>query len=59
MAGNIIKTKRQFYEFLDDLFTGKDVYKMKRERVLREMYEYPDNHNCERIVKLSGMFLEN
>lgn len=59
MAGHIIKTKQQFYEFLDDLSRDKDVYKIKRERVLREMYEYPDNHNCERIVKLSGMFLEN
>lgn len=59
MAGHIIKNKQQFYEFLDDLSNGKDVYKSKRQRVLHEMYEYPDNHNCERVVKLSRMFLEN
>lgn len=59
MAGHIIKTKQQFYGFLDDLSDGKDVYKSKRQRVLHEMYEYPDNHNCERIVKLSEMFSEN
>lgn len=59
MAGHIIKNKQQFYDFLNDLSAGKDVYKNKRQRVLHEMYEYPDNHNCERIVKLSGIFLEN
>jgi CDP-glycerol glycerophosphotransferase (TagB/SpsB family) len=59
MGGHIIKDKRKFYSFLDDITTNKDVYKEKRHKILHEMYEYTDNHNCERIVKLSGMTLEN
>ena len=58
MGGHIIKDKEKFYAFLDDIAADKDIYKEKRHRILHEMYEYADNHNCERIVKLSGMSLE-
>lgn len=59
MGGHIIKDKEKFYAFLDDIASDKDVYKEKRHRILHEMYEYADDRNCERIVKLSGMSLEN
>lgn len=59
MGGHIIKDVEQFYSFLEDVSSNVDAYKEKRHWVLHEMYEYPDNHNCERIVRLSGMSMEN
>ncbi len=58
MAGHIIKSKTEFYNFLDDLLNEKDVYKNKRSLILNKMYKYPDNHNCERIVQLSKIYLD-
>lgn len=55
MGGHIIKEKRQFYEFLDDISRNLDVYKTKRQKILHEMYRHTDNRNCERIVHLSEM----
>lgn len=55
MGGHIIKNKQQFYKFLSDISDDLDMYKIKRQRILHEMYEYLDSHNCERIVKLSKM----
>ena len=58
MGGHIIKEKRQFYEFLDDISRNLDVYKTKRQKILHEMYRYTDNRNCERIVHLSEMKID-
>lgn len=55
MAGHIVKTKDEFMQFIDDMENERDPYLEKRKDVRRIMYEYPDNHNCERIIKLSGM----
>lgn len=57
MGGNIIKTKQEFYSFLNDFAEGKDVYKNKRNWVCDQIYKYHDAKSCERIVKLSGMTL--
>ena len=55
MAGHIIKNKEQFEKFILDISNGKDPYLKKRERVRNLVYKYPDNQNCERIVRWSGM----
>ena len=57
MAGHIIESKGQFYHFLTDIAESKDPYAEKRTQVLDMLYQYQDNHNCERIVNLSGMEL--
>lgn len=57
MAGHIIETQEQFYSFLDDIANENDIYREKREKVLNVLYQFQDNKNCERIVKLSGMKL--
>lgn len=55
MAGHIIKSKDEFWKYIADISLNKDIYKEKRECVIKEVYSYTDNKNCERIVKLSGM----
>ena len=57
MAGHIIETQKQLYQFLNDIVEGNDPYEEERMQVLDLLYQYKDNHNCERIVKLSGMNL--
>jgi CDP-glycerol glycerophosphotransferase (TagB/SpsB family) len=57
MAGHIVKTKDEFYHFIDDFAKGKDVYREKRHWVCDQIYKYKDAHSCERIVKLNGMTL--
>ena len=58
MGGHIIKTKQDFYNFLEDFANGNDVYKEKRHWVCDQIYKYHDANSCERIVQLSGMSLE-
>lgn len=55
MAGHIIKTKDEFEGFISDVSSGIDLYAAKRKNVCKQVYTYLDNHNCERIVRLSGM----
>ena len=55
MAGHIIKTKEDFFTFVDDIANNRDIYREKRKRVRREMYSFPDDRNCKRIIELSGM----
>ncbi len=58
MGGHIIKTKEEFYGFIDDFAQGKDLYKEKRHRVCNLIYKYHDANSCERIVELSGISLD-
>lgn len=57
MAGHIIKSKEEFYSFLDDFAQGKDLYKDKRHRVCDEVYKYKDSGTRQRAVELSGLHL--
>lgn len=57
MAGHIIKSKEEFYRFLDDFAQGKDLYKDKRHRVCDEVYKYKDSGTRQRAVELSGLHL--
>lgn len=57
MGGHIVKTKKQFEQFIDDFANERDVYKDKRHWVCNQIFKYKDARSCERIVKLSGMSL--
>jgi len=57
MAGHIIKSKKEFFAFLDDFAHDRDLYKDKRHLVCDKIYKYHDAKSCERIVKLSGLKL--
>lgn len=55
MGGHIIKLKSDFWDFLNDFATDKDIYKEKRRRICNVIYKYHDANSCQRIVALSGM----
>lgn len=55
MCGNLIKSKEEFYLFIDDFAAGKDKFKDKRRRVKDIMFKYQDGRTCERAIELSGM----
>ena len=58
MGGHIIKTKGQFYQFIDDFANDRDVYREKRHWVCDQIYKYKDANSCQRIVELSGLTLD-
>lgn len=58
MGGHIIKNKEQFYQFIEDFASGKDVYRDKRHWVCDQIYKYHDANSCQRIVNLNGMSLD-
>lgn len=55
MPGPKIKTKQQFYDFLDELDSGEDPYRGERERVRKIIHKYTDGKSCERLMELSGL----
>lgn len=55
MGGHIVKTKEEFYAFIEDFAQNKDVYKDKRHWVCNQIYKYQDANSCQRIVELSGL----
>ena len=57
MGGHIIKTKEEFFAFLDDFAQGKDVYREKRHQVCDVVYKYKDAGTRQRAVELSGLHL--
>ena len=58
MGGHVVKTKEEFYRFIDDFANDRDLYREKRHWVCDQVYKYHDANSCERIVKLSGLTLE-
>ena len=55
MGGHIVKTKDEFWAFLDDFANGKDTYKEKRHWVCNQVYKYQDANSTTRILELSGL----
>lgn len=55
MGGHIIKSKNDFWNFLEDIANEKDVYKEKRRWVCDQIYKYKDANSCKRIVSLNGL----
>lgn len=58
MGGHIIKSKEDFWIFLDDFACGKDVYADKRHWVCHQIYKYHDANSCQRIVQHNGITLD-
>lgn len=58
MAGHLIRTKKDFYKYLDDLSAGVDEYQEKRESVRNVIFKYQDGHDTERVLKMSNIELK-
>ena len=56
MGGHIVKTKEQFYAFIEDLALNRDVYRDKRHWVTNQIFEFKDDNNCARAIELSEMY---
>ena len=57
MAGHIIKEKKEFWSFLDDIICERDIYAEKRAWVRGQAFQYTDNQNCKRAIRLSRIHL--
>lgn len=57
MPGHIIRTKEEFYQFVDDMAEGKDPYLEKREHVRDIAHKYQDGEACKRVLELGGVKL--
>lgn len=55
MAGHLIKNKKDFYKYLNDLSLGIDNYSEKRKLVKNSIFKYQDGHDTERVLKLSNI----
>lgn len=55
MGGHIIKNKMELKQFINDMANNKDPFAKKRRAICKKVYQYVDNHNCKRVVELSGM----
>lgn len=53
MPGAIIKTKDEFYSYLDKLHSGEDDYIDKRKKVKKIVHEFCDGKSCERLIEFS------
>lgn len=54
-AGFHIKTKQDFYQFLDDLSHDKDSYEQEREQANKLLNDYRDNKSCARVLNAVGL----
>lgn len=52
IAGNEIRKLVDLYNFIDDIYEGKDEYKEKRKELFDKVFKYHDGNSCKRIVKL-------
>lgn len=57
MGGHIIKTKKEFMQFIEDFASGNDIYREKRHWVCDQVFKYKDANCCKRVVELSEMSL--
>lgn len=55
MPGPKIKTKSEFYEFLDSCCSGKESYEKERIKINDVCNYYKDGNNSQRILKLTGV----
>ena len=58
MAGEKIRTKEDFYQFIDHVANGEDPYKEQRNEVNRLTHTYPDGNNCKRALEIGGVCLD-
>ena len=57
MAGEKIRTKDDFYQFIDHVANGEDPYKEQRNEVNRITHTFLDGKNCKRALEIGGVYL--
>ena len=57
MPGNIVITKKDFYDFIDEIALDQDLHKKEREKVRDLIHKYQDGQACERVLRLSEIKL--
>ena len=55
MAGKEIYSKKDFKDFIEDLYNDNDSYKERRKKLRNYLYDYHDTNSCERLAKLMGL----
>lgn len=55
MPGNIIRCVDDLFEFMEDVWQGRDRYIEQRQRVNKEVNDYRDGNNCQRVCGLLGI----
>lgn len=55
MGGHIIKNYNEFRDFIFDIAKNQDPFASKRMEICKQIYQYVDDCNCQRIIKLSEM----
>ncbi|MCR5147038.1 MAG: CDP-glycerol glycerophosphotransferase family protein [Clostridia bacterium] len=58
LAGYEIYNLNEFKDFIIDIVNNKDIYKEKREKIRKYVYNFTDNKNCERLAQLLGLTKE-
>ncbi len=58
MAGEKIRTKEDFYQFIGHVANGEDLYKEQRNEVNRITHTYLDGNNCKRALEIGGVYLK-
>jgi CDP-glycerol glycerophosphotransferase len=51
-AGHKVLTYKQFVDVIEDILSGKDIYKDKREKLRKMYHTFQTENSCERILKL-------
>ena len=57
MAGEKIKNKNDFYDFIKHVSDGIDLFKEQRNEVNRIVHTYLDNQNCKRALEIGGVYI--
>jgi hypothetical protein len=57
MPGMKIRTKEQFYEFLQDVVDDNDQFREDRKRVNDLTNAYKDGNNCRRTLEIADIFI--
>lgn len=55
LAGPIINNYEEFIMFIEDVTNEHDRYEEKRVQLAKDIYDYADCNNCERIVQFLGI----
>lgn len=54
--GVTLKTKNDFYKFLEDFSAGIDLYKVERERVKHLSNDFCNGQNCQRALEIASIY---
>lgn len=55
--GYKIKSKEDFFKFIDDITNDIDTFQLERTRVNKLANDYTDGNNCKRALTLSNITL--